>query len=132
MQALQVITDDSSKKTNNLIENGATPLKLVSGIDFHGSNGQPSFSPDGKKLAFLSMERPQYESDKNVLRILDLESGIVTATSNNIDLSFNSIEWGLDSDLNTYIYSTVAYHAVNRIVRISLGGLYVSMYLCVY
>ena len=40
-----------------------------------GYDTNPRISPDGHYMAWMSMERDGYESDKNRLFILDLQSG---------------------------------------------------------
>lgn len=53
---------------------GSAPPRLVSeGRD--GTDTSPAVSPDGKRLAWLSMRRPGYESDKTDLVLMDLASG---------------------------------------------------------
>lgn len=54
-------------------ENGTTEC-LTPGEDWPGYDTDPAFSPDGKKLAFLSMKTPKYESDKKRLIVMDLAS----------------------------------------------------------
>lgn len=51
----------------------ATVRNLTEGMMGYDTN--PAFSPDGTKLAWLSMEHDGYESDKNRLFILDMNSG---------------------------------------------------------
>lgn len=42
-----------------------------------GWDGKPLYSPDGRRLAWLSQETPGYESDLYRLRVMDLETGAV-------------------------------------------------------
>ena len=58
-----------------------------------GGASSPSFSPDGRKLAWLSMQRPGYESDMLKIMICDVQSGHVSPLSNDVDLSFSGLEW---------------------------------------
>ena len=43
-----------------------------------GYDTDPAFSPDGTKLAWLSMQTPKYESDKKRLMVMDLKTGVKT------------------------------------------------------
>ena len=52
------------------VETGATQ-NLTAGMMGYDTN--PLFSPDGKQLAFLSMERNGYEADKNRLFVVDMD-----------------------------------------------------------
>ena len=55
--------------------------------DNFGYDTDPIFSPDGKTLAYLSMETPMYESDKKRLTLLDM------ATRQKRDLTENWDYW---------------------------------------
>lgn len=57
----------------------------------------PTPSPDGRWLAWLGMERPTYEADRQVVMLLDLKSGARRALTRDTDLSFASLAWSADS-----------------------------------
>ncbi len=74
--------DLTTKNTRNL-------TKGMPGYDM-----QPAFSPDGKTLAFLSMARDGYESDKNDLIILQQDKKI--NLTRDWDGTINSFKWSND------------------------------------
>jgi dipeptidyl aminopeptidase/acylaminoacyl peptidase len=63
-----------------------------------GYDVSPVFSPDGKKLAWLSMERDGYEADKNRVMVMDVATGSITDITETFDNSVNAIFWGKDSN----------------------------------
>ncbi len=63
----------------------------------------PVPSPDGRHLAYLAMERPDYESDRLVIHVRDLRTGQVRALTDSFDRSFGSLSWTPDS---RYIIAT--------------------------
>ncbi len=69
------------KSTRNLTEGMA------------GYDTNPTFSPDGTQLAWLSMERDGYESDKNRIMVLDLASGEKADLTANWDYTVDEIAW---------------------------------------
>ncbi len=54
----------------------------------------PAFSPDGRFLAYLSMRRPGYESDKQVLVVRELRSGQTKPLTAHVDLTVREFVWG--------------------------------------
>lgn len=58
-----------------------------------GYDKYPVFSPDGKKIAFRSMETPGYESDKDRLFLYDLITGENEYLTENFDESVSSLKW---------------------------------------
>ncbi|EMD82019.1 alpha/beta hydrolase family protein [Pacificimonas flava] len=66
--------------------------------DAKGYDRNPVPSPDGRYLAYLSMETPGYESDQAKLMLRDLQSGEVRAMSANRTMSVDNIVWGPDSE----------------------------------
>ena len=63
-----------------------------------GYDNEPVLSPDGSKLAWMSMARNGFESDKNDIRLLDLKTGTQTNITNDIDQTFGSIVWSAKGD----------------------------------
>ena len=68
-----------------------------------GYDTNPTFSPDGTKLAWLSMEHDGYESDKNRIFTLDMASGEKTDLTDNWDFSVNEIAWAPDGKTINFI-----------------------------
>ena len=78
-----------------LADGSAAPTNLTAAN--HGMDNLPTASPDGKSLAWFAMKRPGYEADRQVLMLLDLASGKVTALTESWDRSVGSIAWSPDS-----------------------------------
>lgn len=72
------------------IESGSTKC-LTEGMP--GYDTDPVFSPDGSKLAFLSMATPKYESDKKRLMLMDCATGEMTDLTANWDYWPEEIAW---------------------------------------
>lgn len=83
-----------------------------------GYDTNPSYSPDGKYIAWLSMERDGYESDENRLFICDLATGEQTFLSKGLDTNVDSYYW---KDNNTLVFSAV-WHATSMLYEINLQG----------
>jgi len=79
-----------------------------------GYDMNPVFSPDGKYLAWTSMERDGYESDKQRLFILNLETGEKHDLTAAFDQSAESLSWSADSKS---IYFVSVWHAVTQIYK---------------
>ena len=62
-------------------------VNMTEGIMGYDTN--PTYSPDGKSIAWLSMERDGYESDQNRLMVMDLATGekrfVSKAFDSNVD-----------------------------------------------
>jgi dipeptidyl aminopeptidase/acylaminoacyl peptidase len=95
-----------SKKTSNLTEG------------MMGYDVAPAFSPDGKKIAWLSMERDGYESDKNRLFVFDSETGAKTDYTKSFDQNAEGPAW---SDDGKSIWFISDYHATDEIYRLDLA-----------
>jgi len=77
--------DLASKKTTNITEG------------MMGYDQAPVYSPDGKKIAWQSMEHDGYESDKTRLYIYNLDKNIKTDYSKDFDQSSEGMAWSDDS-----------------------------------
>jgi dipeptidyl aminopeptidase/acylaminoacyl peptidase len=73
---------------------GGTPRNLTA--DNPAWDGQPVFSPDGTRLAFVAMDRPGFEADRFHLVLLDLKSGVKRPLTQNWDRSIASFAWVRD------------------------------------
>jgi dipeptidyl aminopeptidase/acylaminoacyl peptidase len=82
-----------------------------------GYDTNPSYSPDGKYIAWLSMERDGYESDENRLFICNLATGEQTFLSKGLDTNVDSYYW---KDNNTLVFSAV-WHATSMLYEVQLS-----------
>jgi len=71
-----------------------------------GYDTNPKFSPDGKYIAWLSMERDGYESDKNSLFVQNIETGKKIYLTADFDYNADDFCWN-DSSSSIYIVSCV-------------------------
>lgn len=117
------------------VETGATQ-NLTAGM--MGYDTTPLFSPDGKKLAFLSMERNGYEADKNRLFVIDMDKVLANLTSKDFrpfmkelttDYKYNvdGIAWAPKSDkiyFNSCVNALTALFVVDldKVVGLPIEG----------
>ena len=111
------------------IENDATEnlCKLDEQRSNYGYDTAPQFSPDGKSLAWLSMEHDGYESDQNRLCIMNLATGeqkYITGTAGadgkiEFDSNVDSYCWAPDSKS---LYFTGTWHGTTQVYNITLKG----------
>lgn len=59
-------------------------------------DAKPIFSPDGKTLAYVAMDRPGFEADRFHLVLLDLASGNKRSLGQNWDRSVGDYRWRAD------------------------------------
>ncbi len=70
-------------------------INLTQGMN--GYDNDPCWSPDGKKLLWLSMEMPGYESDRNRLFQYTFDTKQRTELLPNFDYSVDNVNWSSDS-----------------------------------
>ena len=73
-----------------------------------GYDKDPSFSPDGKYIAYLSMEHAGYESDKNRLMLYDLAAHKAIEATATLDQTTDAIAWAPNSKKIYFISETQA------------------------
>ena len=86
--------------------------------DNKGYDTNPSYSPDGKWIAWQSMERDGYESDENRLMALSLETGEKRFLSRAMDTNVDEYAW-LD---DTSLVFTACKQATVQLYRVTLDG----------
>jgi dipeptidyl aminopeptidase/acylaminoacyl peptidase len=84
-----------------------------------GYDIEPRFSPDGRYLAWLSMETPGYEADRNRIILLDLTNGSKREVTEGFDQNASGLVWGLDSRT---MYFESAINATQQLYRASITG----------
>ena len=93
----------------------ATERNITEGNGGYDTN--PAFSPDGTKIAWLSMERDGYESDENRLMVMDLTTGEKTFVSRGLDTNVDEYYWESDS---TIVFSA-CWHALVQLYRVDVN-----------
>ena len=125
--------DLTSRKTVNLCkpsdykEPESTPTQSLQAqavnhqqSDFNvGYDQNPQFSPDGRYVAWLSMARDGYESDRSRLCVYELSTGKKQYVTESFESSVNDFLWSSNSK---DIYFTGVWHGVANIYATNLKG----------
>ena len=113
VDATHTMKDQAVNNGDNLINNP-------------GYDTNPQFSPDGGYVAWLSMARDGYESDRNRLCVYTLETGEKNYVTESFDSNVDAFCWGSDSKTLSFIgvwhgcvnmYRTNIYGEVNQITN---------------
>ncbi len=83
-----------------------------------GYDQNPVFSPDGKWLAWESMEHDGNESDKSRLFVMNLETGEKSDMSADFDQNSAALSWSSDSKS---IYFVSCWHALTQIYKLDIA-----------
>ncbi|UAK23625.1 S9 family peptidase [Sphingomonas nostoxanthinifaciens] len=71
------------------------PINLTP--DNKATDTLPTVSPDGRWLAWVAMQRPGYEADRQILMLREIATGAVRMLTGSWDRSVESIAWAPDS-----------------------------------
>ncbi|MEO6708040.1 MAG: S9 family peptidase [Planctomycetota bacterium] len=82
-------------------------------------DGAPSFSPDGKRLTWLSMARPGFESDAQVIQFMEWPSGTPRPMTRGWDRSASEISWSKDGGT---IYTSADDLGQKSLFKIDVGS----------
>ncbi len=97
------------------VENGKT-RNITEGMMGYDTN--PKYSPDGKFIAWQSMERDGYESDQNRLFVMNLATGEKTFMSRDFESNVDDYQW-LNND---QIVFAGCWHALVHLYVIDMKG----------
>ena len=109
-----------SDPTKTMSTQAINAIGKETGNDYNvGYDINPKFSPDGRYVAWLSMERDGYESDRNRLCIYDLKENTKTYVTESFDSSVDDYCWAPDSYT---LYYLGVWHATENLYRTNLKG----------
>ena len=86
-----------------------------------GYDTNPQFSPDGKYIAWLSMQRNGYEADRNRLCCYDLATGEKKYLTESFDSNVDEFVWN-DNPKEALIYFIGVWHATENLYAINWKG----------
>ena len=89
-----------------------------------GYDQNPQFSPNGRYVAWSSMERDGYESDRTRLCVLDLQTGEKRYVTEQFESGVNEFCWAPDSKT---LYFTGVWHGKTQVYRTDLKGQHVAL-----
>jgi len=84
-----------------------------------GYDQNPQFSPDGRYVAWLSMERNGYEADRQRLCCYDLQSGEKQYLTESFDSNVDDFCWS-DNTKDALIYFIGVWHATENLYSVAL------------
>ncbi len=94
------------------------PIK--EGKDYNlGYDTNPKFSPNGQYIAWQSMERDGYESDRNRLCIYEVATGKKTYVTETLETNVDGFCW---ADDNSTLYFVATWHGTTHVYATTLKG----------
>ncbi len=85
------------------LDGGSAPVDITA--DNPAWDAAPSFSPDGRTLAYKAMRRPGFEADRFGIVLRDVATGKIHALAPDWDRSADSLRWSADGHM---LYVTAA------------------------
>ncbi|MFN3557277.1 MAG: S9 family peptidase [Bacteroidales bacterium] len=84
-----------------------------------GYDKNPVFSPNGRYMAWQSMQTPGFEADKERILIMDLTSGTWIDYSEGFDQSSSSFSWSPDGNS---LYFISGHHATYQLYQLNIAS----------
>ena len=106
---------DATKSLKNQPVNAPENLKNNVGYDQN-----PKFSPDGRFVAWQSMERDGYEADRNRLCVYEIATGKKRYITESFDSDVDDFVWSDNKD--AMIYFTGVWHATVNLYAVNWKG----------
>ena len=111
-------TDVPVDATRSMAEQQGNPA--FKGVDCNlGYDQNPVFSPDGQYVAWLSMERDGYESDRNRLCVYELATGKKQYVTEAFESGVDGFCWSQDGK---ELYFAGVWHGTTHVYRTNLKG----------
>ena len=120
---------DVASSTNNDVwvipAQGGPPEQITTR---RGNDHSPAFAPDGRRIAYLSMETPGFESDRTQLMLYDRATRQHRSLSADLDQNVHGFAWSGDGRLVATVEERGRVHlygidaATGRRTRLAAGG----------
>lgn len=111
-------TESATSTNTDIYLYSLTNRKTVNVSRFNtGYDLEPSFSPDGKWLVWLSMRTPGYEADKNRVMLQNVAAGTTSELTSGTDVTVEKLTWAKDASC---LYAQIPTQGTEQIARISL------------
>jgi hypothetical protein len=99
----------------------AIAWKTISDQSLRAGNAQPVFSLDSQRVAFLSMHRAGFESDRYRISVFDLNTLKLSVLTEKFDISIQSIMWHNDKK-EASLFVTGQYQGTTRLLHMHLSA----------
>lgn len=112
---------DSGTKLSTSTNNDVVLINKKFGVPYNkisdskGNDNQPVYSPDGKYLAYLSMERAGFEADKLRLMLYDRATNKTKDLTSKIDLSVGKVVFSPDSKYIYFDADRESFHSIYKL-----------------
>ncbi|CAG0976504.1 partial Dipeptidyl-peptidase 5, partial [Anaerolineae bacterium] len=87
---------ETTNKDLWVVPTGGGPLKNLTTAN-RAYDGDPSYAPDGKRIAFRTQRIPGYEADRFAIAVYDRATGEITRKAEDFDNWVVDVQWAPDS-----------------------------------